>query len=176
MLLSSRGEGEFFGDERLIKGGSFLGEAVETRRTSAPIEVDVEMRPHSLAEVVAVARTGSRKEFGMVCNEFCDAFYLEYPDKKRMQAHIDPVPDAIGNPEKDAWIGAIGEHLALRWRLEIPDWTARPIHFALTSPVFMPPSKALSQLLIAESPLAFRSRLIFTMSEPLKRARFPVRG
>jgi hypothetical protein len=132
-----------------------------------------EMRPHSLAEVVTVAGAGNREEFGMACDEFCDAFYLSYPEKAGMQAHLDPVPEATGDPEKDAWIGAIGEHLALRWRLKVPKWTTRPIHFALSAPVFMPPSMALRPSLIAESPSAFRSRLIFTMAEPLKRARFP---
>ncbi len=31
-------------------------------------------------------------------------------------------------------------------------------------------------LLIAESPVAFRRRLIFTEAEPLRRARMPVEG
>lgn len=130
------------------------------------------MRPSTLAEVVSLAR-GKPEEFGMACDEFCDAFYLDYPDKQRMQGHIDPEPELLGDSERDAWIGAVGEHLAQRWRLKVPPWTARPGHFALTKPVFKPPSRALQNLLIAESPPAFRSRLIFTMAEPLERARFP---
>jgi hypothetical protein len=94
--------------------------------------------------------------FGMACNEFCDTFYLAYPDRRRMQSHIDPVPDITDDAEKDAWIGAIGEHLALRWGLTVPEWTTRAMHFALMEPVFMPPSKALRQLLIAESPYGNR--------------------
>ncbi len=86
---------------------------------------------------------------------------------------IDPAPAPLGDAERDAWIGAIGEHLAQRWGLKIPAWTQRPGHFALKTPVFMPPSKALQTLLICESPAAFRSRLIFTFAEPLERARFP---
>ena len=112
-------------------------------------------RPASLDEVIAV----SVGAFGMACDEFCDAFYLDYPDKARMQAHLDPAPPLSGDPERDARIGAIGEHLALRWALEVPRWTARAGHFALRSPVYMPPSRALQSLLIAESPPAFRSRL-----------------
>lgn len=42
-----------------------------------------------------------------------------------------------------------------------------------TMAVFMPPSKAQQTLLPAEIPPAFRSRLNFTMPEPLERARFP---
>ena len=86
------------------------------------------------------------------CDEFCDAYYLDYPDKARMQAHLDPTPPFSGDPERDAWIGAIGEHLALRWGLEVQQWTARAAHFALRSPVYMPDSRALRSLLIAESP------------------------
>ena len=51
------------------------------------------------------------------------------------------------------------------------DRESRP--FRARAPVYMPPSKALQSLLIAESPPAFRSRLIFTGAEPLERARFP---
>jgi len=131
------------------------------------------MRPMTLAEVASLAVGGDAEDFRMACAEFCDAFYLDYPDAERMQAHIDPEPALLGDPEKDAWIGAIGEHLALRWRLKVPAWTARAGHFALTKPIFAPPSKALQTLLLAESPPAFRARLIFTMAEPLERARFP---
>ncbi len=130
------------------------------------------MRPATLAEVAGIAASDPAY-FSMALDEFCDAFYLDYPDKTRMQAHIDPAPPIIGNAEADTWIGAVGEHLALRWGLSVPAWTARPAHFALKEPVFMPPSKALATLMIAESPPAFRSRLIFTFAEPLERARFP---
>ena len=130
-------------------------------------------RPRNLAEVVDESRDGDRREFAMCCDEFCDAFYLDYPDKALMQAHIDPAPPLTGDAERDAWIGAIGEHLAQRWDLATPAWTARSGHFALEKPVFMPPSKALQTLLLCESPPAFRSRLIFTGAEPLQRARFP---
>jgi len=133
----------------------------------------VSLRPSTLAEVVAVSSDGEAEDFGMACDEFCDAFYLDYPDKAHMQTHLNPAPPLTGDPERDAWVGAIGEHLALRWGLEVPSWTARAGHFALRSPVFMPPSKALQSLLIAESPPVFRSRLIFTGAEPLERARFP---
>ena len=130
-------------------------------------------RPQTLAQVVEAAHGGDRDIFAMACDEFCDAFYIDYPHKALMQAHLDPEPPLTGDAEHDAWIGAIGEHLAQRWGLTTPAWTARAGHFALTTPVFMPPSKALQTLMIAESPPAFRSRLIFTFAEPLQRARFP---
>lgn len=129
--------------------------------------------PSTLVDVVSTAGHCDAQAFGLTCNEFCDAFYEDYPDREAMQAHLDPEPEATGDPQKDAWIGAIGEHLALRWGLEVPRWTRRPIHFALMKPVFMPQSLALRTALIAESPSAFRSRLIYTMAEPLRRAKFP---
>jgi hypothetical protein len=131
------------------------------------------MRPTTLAEVVTIAGQADMETFGVACDEFCDAFYLDYPDKTRMQSHLDSEPKTTGKAVRNAFIGAVAEHLALRWNLKVPAWTARPMHYALKKPVFMPPSKALMPQLIIESPSAFRSRLIFTMAEPLRRARFP---
>ena len=131
------------------------------------------MRPQTLAEVAEIIRDQPDRR-AIAIDEFCDAFYLDYPDREAMQKHLDPVPEVVGSPIADAWIGATGEHLATRWGLKIPPWTARPEHFALVEPFFMPPSPALRQALIFESPPAFRGRLIFTMAEPLKRARFPI--
>ena len=123
------------------------------------------MRPVSLAEVVEIAGR-DEPHFAMACNEFCDGFYLQYPDSAAMQGRIDPEPKITGHVAHDAWIGAIGEHLALRWGLNVPPWTKRPAHFALRKPLFMSPSPALQSFLLAESPPAFRARLIFTGSEP----------
>ena len=45
-----------------------------------------------------------------------EAFYLE-KDKAAQQAMLDPVPIPTGDPRNDAWLGAVGEHLAQRWGL-----------------------------------------------------------
>ena len=129
-------------------------------------------RPLTLADV---ARTGREapSDFHTALNEFADEFYLDHPDKAAQQRRIDPVPQPVGDPLMDALIGAVGEHLAQRWGLNVPDWTQRPAHFALERPHFLPDSRALRGVLIVESPPAFRSRLIFTGAEPLDRARFP---
>jgi hypothetical protein len=129
-------------------------------------------RPQSLAQVAAVARA-NRSDFATALDEFVDEFYLDYPDKAAQQARLDPVPEPVGDPLADAWIGAAGEHLALRWGLRTPDWTQRAAHFALEEPHFLPDARALRGLIIVESPPAFRARLIFTRAEPLARARFP---
>ncbi len=33
---------------------------------------------------------GDAEDFAMACDEFCDAFYLDYPDEGRLQTHLDP--------------------------------------------------------------------------------------
>jgi hypothetical protein len=130
-------------------------------------------RPQTLAEVARIGRE-EPADFAMALDEFVDEFYLDHPDKQSQQARLDPAPEIIGDPLLDAWIGAAGEHLAQRWGLRSPAWTQREAHFALEEPRFMPDSRALRGVLLVESPPAFRSRLLFTMIEPLARARFPV--
>jgi hypothetical protein len=124
-------------------------------------------RPQTLAEAAAVALAGD-KSFAHAVDEFIDAFYLD-----RRQDRLDAAPMTTGNALRDAWLGAVGEHLARRWDFQIPPWTDRPQHFKLSTPAFFPPSVVLQAYLYFESPLAFRRRLIFTMPEPLQRARFP---
>ena len=69
-------------------------------------------------------------------------------------------------------LGGVGEHLARRWNLTIPAWTEDSSRF-LHRPYFTTTLKGLKALLLVESPIAFRRRLIFTAAEPLRRARMP---
>jgi len=129
-------------------------------------------RPQNLREVAAATIAGT-KSFGNAIDEFIDTFYLDHPDKARQQQRLNEPPAIVGDAFIDAWIGAVGEHLARRWDLAVPAWTRRPEHDRLTRPTFLPDSKALRGTLIVESPPAFRARMIFTFVEPLQRARFP---
>ena len=129
-------------------------------------------RPQTLAEVARIVRA-SPADYAMPLDEFCDEFYLDHPDKAAQQLRIDPAPEPVGDALADAWIGSVGEHLALRWGLRVPAWTHRPAHFALDEPHFAPAAKVMRGVVLVESPPAFRSRLIFTRAEPLARARFP---
>lgn len=129
-------------------------------------------RPQNLHEVASATIAGT-KSFGNAIDEFIDTFYLDHPDKARQQRRLNESPAIVGDPFIDAWIGAVGEHLARRWNLDVPAWTRRPEHYQLSRPTFVPDSIALHGTLIAESPPAFRSRMIFTFVEPLQRARFP---
>lgn len=129
-------------------------------------------RPTTLKDAVVMALAGS-KSFGDAVDEFVDAFYLDHGSKERQQAMLDEVPPLIGDAAKDAWIGAVGEHLAGRWGLDTPAWSRRPGHYLLDIPKFLPDTAVLRPTLLSESPAAFRSRMIFTFAEPLQRARFP---
>ena len=127
------------------------------------------MRPATLAEVAL--RRSSGEELASLLREFLDSFYgaLEHDQAQPLLA-TEPVrlPDA----EEHALLGAIGEHLARRWNLTIPEWVNDPSRF-LARPYFTSPVEGFKALLIAESPLAFRRRLIFTEAEPLRRATMP---
>jgi hypothetical protein len=129
-------------------------------------------RPQTLADVAHIARDDTL-EFARALDGFVDEFYLDHPDKAAQQQRLDAVPEPVDSPVIDAWIGAVGEHLAQRWGLKVPEWTERDLHFALHEPVFLPSDAAVRGIVIVESPPAFRSRLIFTRAEPLARARFP---
>jgi hypothetical protein len=129
-------------------------------------------RPETLREVGTAVIAGT-KSFGEAVDEFVDAFYLDHPDKIRQQRRLDDAPAIVGDAFIDAWIGAVGEHLARRWGLDVPEWTRRPERYRLSLPRFIPDSTALRPTLLVESPPAFRSRMLFTFVEPLQRARFP---
>ena len=113
----------------------------------------------------------NRSDFAMALDEFVDEFYLDHPDKAAQQVRLDPIPEPVGDPLADAWIGAAGEHLALRWGLRTPDWTQRAVHFALEEPHFLPDARALRDLIIVESPPASARG----SSSPAVRARWPRR-
>ena len=69
----------------------------------------------------------------------------------------------------------IGEHLASRWKSgAAPGWTNQPERF-FDRPWFMGHER-MKGFLLAESPLAFRRRFVFTEAEPLRRASMPRDG
>ena len=88
------------------------------------------------------------------------------------QAMIEDEPPALPDARQHASLGGVGEHLARRWGLTIPRWTDHPSRF-LHEPYFTTPIEDLKAMLLVQSPLAFRRRLIFTEAEPLRRARMP---
>jgi hypothetical protein len=124
-------------------------------------------RPDTLIEVVSRVKAGERFDFAL--SEFLDDFYL-HPERR--QAMIDPEPPPLPDARQHAVLGGVGEHLARRWGLSIPKWTNHPSRF-LHEPYFTTRIEDLKAMLLVQSPLAFRRRMIFTEAEPLRRARMP---
>jgi hypothetical protein len=125
-------------------------------------------RPGSLAEVAASVRAG-RQSFAHALSEFLDEFYLR-PERRRAMLAQRPAP--LSDPHEHAFLGAAAEHLARRWGLEPPAWADEPDRF-LRRAYFPTPIEDLKAMLLVQSPLAFRRRLIFVEAEPLRRARMP---
>ena len=88
-------------------------------------------RPATLVEVAEAAKTGD-DQCRVALAGFLDTFYMNPASSQRM---IDDEPPMTGVPVTDAYIGAVGEHLARRWDLAIPRWTA-DLRRTLHSPVF----------------------------------------
>jgi len=125
------------------------------------------MRPNTLAEVARRVSAGA--PFGPTLSEFLDEFYL-HPEQRA--AMIAAEPSHLADERQHATLGAVGEHLARRWGVAVPSWTDDASRF-LHEPYFTTPIEQLKAMLLIESPLAFRRRLIFTEAEPLRRARMP---
>lgn len=129
------------------------------------------MRPKSLKE--AVDRTVEGYDFIDAISEFLDEFYSCGPADR--QGMIDEEPGFTGGAFEDAYVGAVAEHLARRWGLDIPQWAEDPRRF-LDKAHFPAGLELMKPIYLRDSPIAFRRRLIFTEAEPLRRARFPKDG
>ncbi len=128
------------------------------------------MRPDTLAEV---ARRGAADgDWEHHLREFLDAFYARDGDRAGQGAMTAQEPDLLADVRADAFLGGVGEHLARRWRLPLPFWVKAEARY-LGEAWFVPDRPGLRGYLLAASPVAFRTRLIFTRPDPLQRARFP---
>ena len=128
------------------------------------------MRPRSSHETTERAKLDGDWQHHLC--EFLDAFYGAHGNKALQESYIAQAPDYLGHTQADAFLGGSGEHLARRWGLPIPGWIREERRYLL-NPMFVPDEKPPRAYLIGTSPVAFRSRLIFTGPEPLQRARFP---
>ena len=124
------------------------------------------MRPTSLKDAADRIIQGTSPLIAL--NEFLDEFYLS----TERQGMIDEEPGLTGVGWQDAYLGAMAEHLARRWGLAVPGWVDDPRRF-LDKPYFVENLQLMKPVLLRDSPIAFRRRLIFTEAEPLRRARFP---
>ena len=117
-------------------------------------------------------RTKSDPDWDHHLREFLDSFYLADGERAAQAAMIRDDPGLLGEARPDAFLGGAGEHLARRWGLPIPGWVRDEPRY-LTLPMFVPADRNLRGYLLVASPVAFRTRLIFTGPDPLQRARFP---
>ena len=124
-------------------------------------------RPASLEEVAV--RTLEGEPFDPLLREFLDEFYVGDSDMRARAIAVAPTRIA---PIHDAYLAAVAEHLALKFGLPVPQWTEEPHRF-LTQPFFAGGLENLKAILLVESPLAFRRRLIFVSANALSRPREP---
>ena len=105
------------------------------------------MRPTTLKEAVNRAIEG----YGFIdaISEFLDEFYPGGPlERQRM---IGEEPGLKGVAFQDAYVGAVGEHLARRWGLDIPAWADDPRRF-LDEPHFPEGLELAEAILLRDCP------------------------
>ena len=130
------------------------------------------IRPGTLVQVLRLVREGEKLRFCLA--GFLDDFYGDVDLGSRAR-RISEDPGLTNDCKMNALLGAIGEHLAVRWDLRSPPaWANEPERF-LDRSWFMGPER-MKGFMLAESPLAFRRRFIFTEAEPLRRASMPRDG
>lgn len=122
-------------------------------------------KPGSLEEVVRRVKAGEQK-FDPSLREFLDSFYSNADSR---QQAIEARPACI-DAVHDAYVAAVAEHLARVYGLPIPEWSE--IHGnGLREPFFAGGLQSLKAVLTAESPTAFRRRLLFVSKDALSRPR-----
>jgi hypothetical protein len=122
-------------------------------------------RPHTLCEVARRVKR-NEQDFDAAVREFLDSFYLN--PERRAEA-IGERPDLI-DPLRDAYLAAVAEHLARSYELPVPEWTDTQGN-DLHKPFFAGGLESLKAMLLAESPTAFRRRLLFVSKDALSRPR-----
>ena len=121
-------------------------------------------RPKTLSEVAHRAGTGEQ-DFGLAIREFLYSFYLNPRSRDEALRERPRRIDAF----HDAYLAAVGEHLARSYHLDVPAWTDDHGN-GLHEPYFAGGLESLKAILFAESPLAFRRRLLFVSRNALTRA------
>jgi len=122
------------------------------------------VRPHSISEIAHRA-IGHSQGFDAAVREFLDAWQGMDADTRRNALRQEP--SHVGRIH-DAYLAALAEHLARIDRSEIPAWTEKPSRF-IDQPFFSGGLESLKPILLIESPLAFRRRLIFISADGLSR-------
>jgi hypothetical protein len=112
-------------------------------------------------------RTTAGEDFTVAVRELLDEFSLLRTGPQRQRA-IEDEPLGMGDRRHDAYLGALGEQLALAGELPRPGWTIAPTRF-LDRFWFVSEVAGFRALAIAQSPAAFRRRGIFIAAGALTR-------
>ena len=129
-------------------------------------------RPQTLADV-AFRGGASVDGYSFALAEFLDDFYLDASMIGREQRIAEPPALSHLTPDTVVLIAAAAEHLAQRWGICCPEWVGHDEFLGDGKARFFPDSPRIRPMLLVESPPAFRRRMIFTVAEPLGRARLP---
>jgi hypothetical protein len=136
------------------------------------VATKVGQRPSSLLDVARLVNAG--RDFGPTLAEFLDEARLM--DRVRLESAMSSEPGSINkSPDgrdgwQDAYLAAVAEHLSREFGATIPEWTEQASRFLSKAWFDNQGLKSLNAMMVAESPLAFRRRFIFTEARPLRRA------
>lgn len=122
------------------------------------------MRPRSIAEIAQRAQAKAAA-FDPSVREFLDEWSGMTGAQRNSALESEPGKLTV---LKDAYLAALTEHLAHLGGIAVPAWTDDPGRF-LSEPYFAGGLESLKAILLAESPLAFRRRLIFISADGLSR-------
>jgi hypothetical protein len=122
------------------------------------------VRPKKIVEI-AMRAASVPGAFDMATREFLDSWQM-LTCAQRTEALAEEPPRLT--PLQDAYLAALAEHLALSECLLVPRWTQAQERF-LAEPFFAGGLESLKAMLLVESPLAFRKRLIFISADGLSR-------
>ncbi len=95
-----------------------------------------------------------------------DSFYVNTDSR---QLAIEERPASV-DAVHDAYVAAVAEHLARVYGLRIPEWSETHGN-ELREPFFAGDLQSLKGVVVAESPTAFRRRLLFVSKDALSRPR-----
>lgn len=138
-----------------------------------PSQISTHRRPKSLLEVVRIVNSGEDK-FSFALSEFIDETKKMGPSVLAAALKDDPGFVDEKNPGyahwQNAYLGATAEHLCRAVKIQIPEWTEKRARFLTRAWFDNGGLSSLNAMMLAESPLSFRRRMIFTEAKPLRRA------
>ena len=112
-------------------------------------------------------RVADGDDFDIAVRELLDEVAL-LPRDDLVERALTEEPDRTGDARYDAYLGALGEHLAGRHAVPRPEWTCRPERF-LDDFWFVSGVRGFRALAVAQSPAAFRRRGIMIVPSSLQR-------